>query len=128
MVGWQGVRRRGTPLVMKSWLTSLFALTQRATVEIGPSLAATAEDRVVSKAEHVQAKKKRSVRQQSTRPDAVIAPDQRASQRAVCQSQCNLERMSCDQGRGSAFRDRADQLQAANSSCYLAVQGCLNRC
>jgi hypothetical protein len=53
--------------------------------------------------------------------------DPRASQRGVCQAQCNLERQSCDT-RGSGFQDRADQLQAARSSCFLAVQGCLSRC
>ena len=63
----------------------------------------------------------------STPPGILAGPDNRASQRAVCQSQCNLERQSCDQGR-NAFRDRADQLQAAQASCYLAVQGCLSRC
>jgi hypothetical protein len=72
-------------------------------------------------------KSERKRRGSSTPPQAVTAPDARASQRAVCQSQCNLERMSCDQGRNS-FRDRADQLQAVQSSCYLAVQGCLSRC
>lgn len=51
-----------------------------------------------------------------------------SSQRAVCQSQCNLQRMSCDQGRAGAFQNRADQLQAAQASCYLAVQACLSRC
>ena len=56
------------------------------------------------------------------------ASDPRASNRAVCQSQCNLERMSCDQGRASAFQNRADQLQAAQASCTLAVQSCLSRC
>ena len=55
------------------------------------------------------------------------APDRQTSQRAVCQSQCNLERMSCEQGRAGAFRDRSDQLHAA-SSCNLAVSTCLSRC
>ena len=56
------------------------------------------------------------------------ATDPGASSRAVCQSQCNLERMSCDQGRASAYQNRADQLQAAQASCTLAVQSCLSRC
>ena len=56
------------------------------------------------------------------------ATDPGALSRAVCQSQCNLERMSCDQGRASAYQNRADQLQAAQASCYLAVQSCLSRC
>jgi hypothetical protein len=60
---------------------------------------------------------------QPVRPGA----DPRSSQRGVCQAQCNLERQSCDT-RGTGFQDRADQLQAARSSCFLAVQGCLSRC
>jgi len=58
----------------------------------------------------------------------VKAPDNRASQRAVCQSQCNLERMACDQGRGAAFQNRTDQIRAQAMSCGTAVQGCLSRC
>ncbi len=62
-----------------------------------------------------------------TPPGMVAGPDNRASQRAVCQAQCNLERMACDQGRDS-FRNRSDQIQSWQSSCYLAVSSCLSRC
>ncbi len=67
----------------------------------------------------------------STPPGADLGQDNRQSQRGVCQSQCNLQRMSCDQGRNGlsdGFQNRSDQLRAAQSSCYLAIQGCLSRC
>ena len=67
-------------------------------------------------------------RASGTPPGVRPGPDRNASQRAVCQSQCNLERMGCDQGRAGAYQNRADQLQAAQASCLLAVQGCLSRC
>lgn len=63
----------------------------------------------------------------STSPDLLKGQDRQQSPRAVCRSQCSLERMSCDQGNNS-FQNRADQLQAAQSSCFLAVQSCLSRC
>ena len=69
----------------------------------------------------------RQRRGSGTPPGAVAGPDNRASQRAVCQAQCNLERQACDQGRDS-FRDRRDQITSYNSSCYLAVSSCLSRC
>ena len=73
--------------------------------------------------------KKRRIAKGSSSPSAVARDaDPRSSQRAVCQSQCNLERMTCDQGRAQAFRDRSDQIQAKSSSCYLAVNSCLSRC
>lgn len=67
-------------------------------------------------------------RSSGTPPGVLPGPDRSGSQRAVCQSQCNLQRMACDQGRSSAYQNRADQLQAAQASCMLAVQGCLARC
>jgi hypothetical protein len=76
---------------------------------------------------------RRIVRKQPTVKSAVAVPakphptDRATSQRAVCLSQCNLERQTCDT-RGSGFTDRADQLRAQQSSCFLAVQGCLSRC
>ena len=70
---------------------------------------------------------KRKRRGSSTPPERVEGDNARRSQRDVCRSQCSLERMSCDQGRDS-FQNRTDQLRAAQSSCYLAVQGCLSRC
>lgn len=73
-------------------------------------------------------KKRRVVKGSSSPPAVVRDADPKASQRAVCQSQCNLERMSCDQGRAGAFRDRSDQIQAHSSSCYLAVTSCMSRC
>lgn len=99
---------------------------------VPPPLSATAADSPDARATTAkQAKRQRQSSRPVTRPPpnaAVAGPDRTASQRAVCQSQCNLERMSCDQGRASAFRDRSDQLQAASSSCYLAVNACLARC
>ncbi len=62
-----------------------------------------------------------------TQPGLADGPNQRQSEREVCRSQCSLERMSCDQGNNS-FQNRSDQLQAAQSSCFLAVQSCLSRC
>lgn len=68
-------------------------------------------------------------------PDRVQGADRAQSQRAVCRAQCNLERMACDQGRNAnlapgqpGFTNRQDQIQAAQQSCYLAVQSCLSRC
>ncbi len=61
------------------------------------------------------------------KPGLLEGPDQRQSEREVCRSQCSLERMGCDQGNNS-FQNRSDQLQAAQSSCFLAVRSCLSRC
>lgn len=63
----------------------------------------------------------------STPPELLQGQDQKQSERAVCRSQCSLERMGCDQGNNS-FQNRSDQLQAAQQSCFLAVQSCLSRC
>lgn len=78
---------------------------------------------------------KRKRRGSSTPPELIEGDGSRRSQRDVCRSQCSLERMSCDQGRtayndagATGFTNRSDQLRAVQSSCYLAVQGCLNRC
>lgn len=60
-------------------------------------------------------------------PELLKGQDQRQSERAVCRAQCNLQRMGCDQGNNS-FQNRSDQLRAAQSSCFLAVQSCLSRC
>jgi hypothetical protein len=62
-----------------------------------------------------------------TPPGLLKGQEQRQSGRAVCRSQCSLERMSCDQG-NNGFQNRSDQLKAAQSSCFLAVQSCLSRC
>lgn len=71
--------------------------------------------------------KARRYRGSGTPPGLAVGPDNRQSQRAVCQAQCNLERQACDQGRDS-FRDRRDQITSYTSSCYLAVSSCLSRC
>ena len=63
----------------------------------------------------------------SADPGRVEGENRQQSERAVCRSQCSLERMGCDQGNNS-FQNRSDQLQAAQSSCFLAVQSCLSRC
>ena len=106
------------------------------TVHAGDAIAANRTDRDEAVAQQSHQKRKprkaarvlaRAPRGSLTPPGVLAGPDNRGSQRAVCHSQCNLERQSCDQGR-NAYRDRADQLQAAQSSCYLAVQGCLSRC
>jgi hypothetical protein len=72
-----------------------------------------------------QRKKKRAG--SGTPPELLKGQDQRQSERAVCRSQCSLERMGCDQGSNS-FQNRSDQIQAAQQSCFLAVQSCLSRC
>ena len=69
----------------------------------------------------------RKTRGSSVSPKLLLGPDAQQSQQAVCRSECGLERQGCDQGRNS-YQNRSDQLQAAQSSCYLAVQGCLARC
>jgi hypothetical protein len=91
---------------------------------------AQSESEKPAKAKKVRkpARKRSPARSAYPSPTLVPGADPRTSQRAVCQSQCNLERMSCDQGRAGAFQNRADQLQAAQSSCYLAVNACLSRC
>lgn len=62
-----------------------------------------------------------------TPPELKKGPDARASQAGVCRSQCNLERQTCDGGR-NGFQNRSDQIQAAQQSCFLAGQSCLQRC
>ena len=94
--------------------------------------AAPAESDVDAEADAKPAKKTKAKRNakkrgSSTPPDRVKGDDSKQSQRDVCRSQCSLERMSCDQGRDS-FQNRTDQLRAAQSSCYLAVQSCISRC
>jgi hypothetical protein len=82
------------------------------------------------KPKSVRASKPKS-RGSSATPGANLGPDNRQSQSNVCRSQCDLQRMSCDQGRNGlsdGFRNRSDQITASQSSCYLAVQGCLSRC
>jgi hypothetical protein len=83
-----------------------------------------------AKAKKVRKSARKRMPARSAYPSPTITPgvDRSSSQRAVCQSQCNLERMSCDQGRAGAFQNRSDQLQAAQSSCYVAVSACLSRC
>jgi len=80
-----------------------------------------------------EAKRKR--RGSSTPPGVVEGDNTRRSQRAVCRSQCSLERMSCDQRQtnfntpgATGFTNREDQLRATQSSCFLAVQSCQSRC
>lgn len=63
-----------------------------------------------------------------TRVPLQPGPDRRSSNAQVCASQCNLQRSACDSRGPSSFRDRADEIRAAQSSCYLAVQSCLARC
>ena len=46
-----------------------------------------------------------------TPPGLVAGPDNRASQRAVCQAQCNLERQACDQGRAMPILKRLSHLE-----------------
>jgi len=86
-------------------------------------------------AQATETKPKPKRRGSSTPPGVVEGDNIRRSQRAVCRSQCSLERMSCDQGRTSfnnpgatGFTNRADQLRATQSSCFLAVQSCQSRC
>lgn len=63
-----------------------------------------------------------------TRVPLQEGPSSRQSQAGVCRSQCALERSTCDTRGAGAFRERSDQIQAYQSSCYLAVQSCLARC
>ncbi len=63
-----------------------------------------------------------------TRVPLQPGPDRRSSEAGVCRSQCNLERSTCDSRGPSSFRNRADEISAARSSCFLAVQSCLARC
>ena len=116
---------------MTRTLVSLLAALAVALAGTGPARAGTgpAERIVTSKPHRAPVKPRRAARTRSLPPgDVARAIDPRSSQRGVCQSQCSLERMACDQGRANAFRERADQLQAASSSCYLAVNACLARC
>jgi hypothetical protein len=99
----------------------------KAAAKAEPKADGTADGKADAKAEAKDtARPKRRGSGTPVRP--VQGPDNRASQVGVCQSQCNLERMSCDSRGAGAFRDRADQLRAGQSSCYLAVQSCLARC
>lgn len=115
-------------------------------VDLKTSTDKTPADRMEAKRKKAQAKEdkaadveeskpKRKRRSSSTPPDRVEGSDAKRSQRSVCRSQCSLERMSCDQGRTgfnnpatTGFTNRSDQLRAAQSSCFLAVQSCLSRC
>jgi hypothetical protein len=115
---------------MKSLWSILIGLMLLTSVAHGRSL--TGPDADQPRAKGTRAVKKRpplpAARSRVAVPPAPRATDPQSSQRAVCQSQCNLQRMSCDQARAPGFQDRADQLQAAQASCYLAVNSCLSRC
>ena len=77
---------------------------------------------------HATARKRHRARTGAAEPVPTRSPDRASSERTVCRSQCELQRMSCDQGRAGAYQNRTDQLQAAQASCGLAVQSCLSRC
>lgn len=98
-------------------------------VQMDPSKADPKADAKPNAEEKKPAKKtaKHKRRGSSTPPPLVQGADERTSNRQVCQSQCELERQGCDQGR-DAFRDRRDQITSYQSSCYLAVQSCMSRC
>ncbi|MEQ1697552.1 MAG: hypothetical protein ABL901_17095 [Hyphomicrobiaceae bacterium] len=110
----------------KLWDETTAALTTNPNKKAAAKQKPTVKQKADEEPRKIKLRKKKRVGS-GTPPERVKGQDQRQSERAVCRSQCNLQRMGCDQGNNS-FQNRTDQLRAAQSSCFLAVQSCLSRC